>query len=219
MASRSHWIQQGECLSTLADMYGFPDGKTIYQDGANAALRKKRPNPLVLAEGDEVVIPDLPPDERHLPTGKEHVIKIKRPKVMLNLRLQKEDGSPIAGKKYTLRVGDDILQGTTTGGGEVTQDIPVQVTEVTLEVLATDDPQGAVWTWDVQVGHLDPVEEVSGLRQRLNNLGFFSGSDLAAAADDALAYALRAFQDEQGLDVTGKPDDATRSKLVDVHGI
>jgi N-acetylmuramoyl-L-alanine amidase len=218
MAPKTHWIQAGECMATLAEKYGLPDWKTIYDDPANADLRKARPNPLVLREGDKVIIPDAPPQSFKKATGQEHVIKLKRPKVMLNVRLQKEDGSPIAGKAFVLHLPDGPLKGTTTGDGLVAQEIPIQVTSLDLEVLMSDDPKGAAWIWNVQVGHLDPVDVLSGVRQRLNNLGFFAGADLEARADDALAYAVRAFQQSAGLDATGALDDATRKKLVDAHG-
>lgn len=218
MPNRVHRLAAGECLFTLADRYGFPDAKAIYSDPANEALRKKRPNLLVLATGDEVTIPEPEPLEFRRATGQEHLLTLKRPKVMLNLKLQLEDGSPVAGKPFALHLPDQILEGTTTGGGEVKQEIPIAVGEVALEVFMDGDEEGEILAWNIHLGHLDPIEEVSGQRQRLNNLGFFAGEVADAPADDALRYALRAFQAEAGLEETGEADDGTRAKLVEAHG-
>ena len=54
----SHTIQQGEHISKIATKYGFRDYRTIWNDGRNAALKKKRVNPNVLLPGDELQIPD-----------------------------------------------------------------------------------------------------------------------------------------------------------------
>ena len=51
-------VQQGDCLSSIAQNFGFPDYATIYRDPENAAFRKKRPNPNVICPGDILYIPD-----------------------------------------------------------------------------------------------------------------------------------------------------------------
>ena len=64
---------------------------------------------------------------------------------------------------------------------------------------------------------MDPVDEVPGVRKRLANLGFFCAPEGPENADD-LAGALRKFQEKHGLQETGKIDDATKSKLKEIHG-
>jgi peptidoglycan hydrolase-like protein with peptidoglycan-binding domain len=67
------------------------------------------------------------------------------------------------------------------------------------------------------IGHLDPVEEESGLRARLANLGYYlaGGSDLD---EEELRSAIEEFQVEHGLRVTGVSDAATRASIKKSHG-
>lgn len=56
--AETHTVAQGDTLISIAHQYGFCDWKTIYFDGSNSELREQRPDPMVLAPGDEVHIPD-----------------------------------------------------------------------------------------------------------------------------------------------------------------
>jgi hypothetical protein len=56
--SQKHVVEAGECLTSIARLYGFVNWRVIYDAADNAALRKLRPNPELLAPGDEVAIPD-----------------------------------------------------------------------------------------------------------------------------------------------------------------
>ncbi len=69
----------------------------------------------------------------------------------------------------------------------------------------------------LQLGHISPVSELSGVKQRLTNLTFDCG-DVSDEMTAGLETALRAFQQKYDLPVTGEPDQATRDKLVEVHG-
>jgi hypothetical protein len=64
---------------------------------------------------------------------------------------------------------------------------------------------------------MDPIDEPTGVRKRLLNLGYLCQPEGAADADD-LQAALRKFQEKNSLDVTGKIDDSTKAKLKDLHG-
>ena len=55
-AGELHVVEQGECLSSLTQLYGFSDYRQIYYHPNNSELRRKRPNPNVLYPGDEVFI-------------------------------------------------------------------------------------------------------------------------------------------------------------------
>ena len=43
-----HKVEPGECLSSIAEKYGFHQWKTVYDASENADLRTRRPNPNVL---------------------------------------------------------------------------------------------------------------------------------------------------------------------------
>jgi hypothetical protein len=61
---------------------------------------------------------------------------------------------------------------------------------VDLFVDDNDEPQGK---YELAVGHLDPVEEVSGVQARLGNLGYYSGP-ITGTLDDATRRAISAFR-------------------------
>jgi N-acetylmuramoyl-L-alanine amidase len=69
----------------------------------------------------------------------------------------------------------------------------------------------------LQIGHLDPVEETTGIQGRLNNLGFDCG-EVDGIIGPQTEAAVRAFQDEHSLEADGIPGPKTQAKLKEVHG-
>jgi N-acetylmuramoyl-L-alanine amidase len=67
------------------------------------------------------------------------------------------------------------------------------------------------------IGALDPLQELSGIQARLNNLGFNCGAS-DGLAGPATTRALRQFQQKHNLQVSGEPDEATRDKLKQEYG-
>ena len=75
-------------------------------------------------------------------------------------------------------------------------------------------------TYVVNVGHLDPATEDSGVRQRLTHLGFLgSPLDRSHSRPPSLERGIRAYQRARGLAPTGALDDKTRDALEKEHGI
>lgn len=70
-----------------------------------------------------------------------------------------------------------------------------------------------------QIGRLAPIDDDSeaGWKARLFNLGFLFDPE-AQEGDEELRIALEDFQQQAGLDVTGEIDDATKAKLLKIHG-
>jgi N-acetylmuramoyl-L-alanine amidase len=216
-----HVVKQGDCLYRIAHQYGFADWHTIYDHPDNAEFRELRKNPNLIYPGDRIHIPDPEPKQIGLPTAKKHTIRVTLPKVMLRIELRDELDEPLAGMDFALAFGDTVYEGTTTGDGILEQLIRVGEERGQLTVWRTGDREAERYIWDVSLGHLDPVEEASGVRQRLNNLGYhcepMPPAD-PAQPDDSLRLALLGFQHAQGLECSGEADDATRSKLVELHG-
>ena len=69
----------------------------------------------------------------------------------------------------------------------------------------------------VNIGHLDPVDEMSGQQGRLSNLGYFLG-EVDGQDSSAFRIAVEEFQCEHGLTVDGICGPNTRAKLKDAHG-
>jgi LysM repeat protein len=215
--SKIHVVKQGDCLYRIAQQYGFADWRTIYDHADNEDFRELRPDPNVIYPGDQIHIPDTESKQVTLPTANKHKIQVTLPKIMLRIELRNELDEPLAGKEFMLAFGDTLYEGTTTGDGMLEQKIAAGEERGELTVWLTADHEAARYCWDISVGHLDPVEELAGVRQRLNNLGFYcepGGVEL----DDSLRLALIGFQHVAEIDESGELDDATRSKLVELHG-
>lgn len=204
----THVVRQGDCLTKIAAAYGFPDYRVIYDHPENAAFKEKRPNPHVIKPGDRIFIPEREPREADAKTGKAHRFRIKRPRAKIHVYVQ-EVGEAFAEKKYELDVGGETIEGETDGDGLVEADVPADASEALLRF-----PDDGV-SFRLLLGELDPITEISGVRHRLDNLGYACGD--GDAVDDELTLALRRFQEDRGLTPTGALDDATRDALKSHH--
>lgn len=209
---QTHVVAQGECLSSLAQRYGFTSGRDLYEHPDNASLRSRRPNPNVLHPGDRVVIPDREARSEPIATGSMHVFRVKALQTLVRLRFVDGESRPYAGKPFTAHVGGQVVEGSTDGDGRIELPVPADAQEATIDLVVQDSPR-ETREWHIDIGHLDPVEEPSGVAARLENLGILVTNDEAG-----VRKALKAFQRAHGLPVTGQADDATRAKLLDEHG-
>ena len=66
------------------------------------------------------------------------------------------------------------------------------------------------------LGHLDPLETVTGVKARLKNLGYYDG-EINDEQDDEYKSEVRRFQQDHGLVVDGIVGPQTRAKLKDEH--
>ncbi len=218
--SSVHTAAKGDCVYSIADLYKIRDWKKIYDAPDNADMKKARPDPNVLMEGDEVAIPDVEPATRKVTasTEEKHKYQVKLPKCLLRVAVHDEEDKPISGKKFLLLVGDKRFEGTTDGDGIVEQRIPFQASTAKLYVFFTDKKDdGEHLYWDVDIGGLEPSDTPRGIQERLNNLGFVCG-EVDGKWHDGMDVSLRTFQKSAKIDPNGEPDDATTKKLKEVHG-
>jgi hypothetical protein len=207
---KNHIVQPGECLSSIADRYGFGRWETIYQDGANADLRRKRPDPHVLHPGDVVVIPDLAQRTVQAPTDKRHTFVLKSLRRKLRIQLIDDEGNQLATLPFTADDGFRLHAGHTDGDGWLTLDLPVDSTRVEVDVGG--------WVRVFEPGQLNPIrpdtsdEGTSGAQARLAGLGFDPGP-IDGVLGPRTRAAVVAFQRSFGLELSGKVDDPTRAKL------
>jgi N-acetylmuramoyl-L-alanine amidase len=204
-----HVVKQGECLSLIAAAYGFADWKTIYDDGANAALKKKRPNPHVLHPGDEVMIPDRDDTPVEVATGKEHRFVLKLPKRLLEVKMLDEDKLPLENERWVAVAGDVVCAGVTDGDGVLTLELPVDASRASIWIAGL--------TRELELGALNPVDDapddgVSGVQGRLLGLGFAPGP-IDGVMGPRTRSAVAAFQRHYQLEITGEADAATRARL------
>jgi hypothetical protein len=212
-------VKQGDCLSSLADKFGFANYRTIYDHPNNAAFRKKRPVPNILYPGDRLYIPDVEHKQQACATDLRHKFVRYRAMVKLRIRLLDRDRQPYKYKKFAIQVdsSNKIASGHTTETGLAETLIPAGARTGTLKLWLTSDPNDdASLEMPLNLGHLDPVDEISGVQARLNHLRFPCGATDGVLGPKTEA-ALKKFQKESGLEETGQIDDPTRAKLTSLH--
>ncbi len=212
----THIVEQGEHLSLIAKKYGFPDYKIVWDHPENAKLKEERKNPNVLFPGDEVFIPDKEEKEESASTDKRHDYVVKKATLKLRLVLEDIYEKPIAGAQCALLIDGQTYQLTTDGNGKLEQEIPLDAKEGVLTMRGDQTPF-ANQVLPIKIGHLDPVDEISGQVARLNNLGYSAGK-LDGSDTDAFASAVEEFQCDHGLKVDGDCGPKTQAKLKQVYG-
>ena len=206
-----HVVKQGECIESIALEHDF-FWETIWTHENNKELRQKRSSGNVLRPGDEVYIPDKRVRVFAVESGKRHVFVRKGVPSKLNIVVRVDD-EPMARTPYTLVVDGQRFEGTTDDSGRLAHPISPRSLQGKLLVGLGDDQEEI----DLELGHLDPVEELSGVQARLNNLGFFCG-EVDGESDPLTEQAIVDFKTRHGLEPTSTVDDATRARLLELHG-
>jgi N-acetylmuramoyl-L-alanine amidase len=212
----THTVKQGDTLLSIAAEHGFSSWETVWMAPENEELRKKRKDPQVLADGDSVFVPEKKTRIVHLETDKKHTFVVPRIKAWFRVTLRDNEGRLVANRRFQLEVAGKLKTGTTDSSGKIELEVDPKPADGKLKVFLDDADPSKNITWNVKLGHLDPLDKLSGVKARLSNLGFACG-----AIDDALneetKTALRNFQIVYRLPVTGEADDATKGKLAAVH--
>jgi hypothetical protein len=214
--AESYTVKEGDTLASIAHRFGFRSWQTIWNDPANADLKKKRTNPMVLAPGDVVQIPDKRPREVACETNKRHTFKLKPLLVDLALTLASSEGEPYSEKRYVLLVNDKRYEGKTDSNGTLRQSIPPTSTEGEVTLWRSDANDDSI-VWKLKLGHLLPLDSNKGVKARLQNLGYSPGDPSKDDMDEATKAALKEFQTSVGLEPNGDLDDKTRKKLGEVY--
>ena len=209
-------VQQGDCLSSLAEENGLASWHVIYDAPENADFRQKRPNPNVILPGDQVFIPDPEVDTVAKETDASHQFVLNIDRTTLRIRIADSAGNPYTNCTYELRVGDVIAEGSVDDEGMIEETIDPTVDTGKLTVWLEDVPRRHC-TWDLNIGHLDCVEWLTGVQARLNNMGYKSGP-VDGIMGPITRAAVIAFQETFDLEPDGIPGPITQGKLEEVHG-
>lgn len=226
--SSTHIVLPGETLSSIAQDNNFANFLTIWNDAGNTKLRALRHNPHILAEGDEVFIPDPPSNVASGDDSQRHVFSLQEPAFFLNMQLQDIDGTPLSDEDCVLRVDakdrngreslEDTFDITTDAKGKLSQEILDDADDAELKVGDED-------FYVIVIGGLDPVGIDRGMQQRLNNLGYFAG--FSDNDQEQLRWAIEEFQNDNKISpVKGDKDspanvpimNRTKKTLGEVHG-
>jgi hypothetical protein len=213
-----HTVEQGEWIGSIAKDYGFYDWHTIYNAPENADLRNSRPEPHLLYPGDQVFVPDLHPGQCSCATDQLHTFVLKKPDTTkIVIIVKDENDQPIALKPYTQpleltvdgNASSRVYSGTTDANGKLEREIPHETVQGLLVVEG--------YHYDLQVGHLDPIEEITGVQKRLTNIGY-DCTPIDGTLNDQTVLAITQFQQEMNLTATGQLDDTTKQKLKEKYG-
>lgn len=206
-----HVVRAGESVVSLAERYGL-FAPTIWNAAENAELRASRPDMNTLLPGDELFIPDRQMKPETVVTDARH--RFRRKGVPAYFRIQLYDfGEPRAHQKFSLAIeGGATIEGSSDGDGVVKTQLPPNVQSGRL-TIGEDE-----FVVELSFGQLDPLSEVSGVQQRLTNLGYDCGP-ADGQLNSRTKAALRAFQlaQDRHLEVTGELDHATVARIEELH--
>ena len=220
-----HRVRQGEHISRIAEIYGFFDYRTIWDHSENAALRALRTSPNVLYPGDEVYVPEKQQKSVRRPTTAVHTFTVRRSPLKLRVRALDFAGRPFAGPARPSIEGEpEELELDGDGVVEVAIRRAAAVGDLLLPGAPAEDGDTEaeeaepLLRADLRIGVLDPIDTETGQNARLINLGYLDGPVDGPFHDAVLRLAVENFQVDNDLPFTGEIDDATRAKLVEVHG-
>jgi N-acetylmuramoyl-L-alanine amidase len=240
-----HQVKQGECISSIALQHGH-FWETLWDEPGNAELRELRKDPNVLLPGDLVVVPpprsreesgqveqrhrfrrkgtpakfrirfvkepDLPPAEQPdivvVESGKHSITEDPDP------QSQPPPDEPRANVPFILDIDGKLQTGTTDADGIL--EVPILPDVHKARVILNSGTEQEEEHHFV-LGHLNPISEVIGVKQRLANLTFECG-DRSNELTDGLRWAIEAFQSRHGLERTGELSDDLRRLIQDLHG-
>jgi hypothetical protein len=201
-------VGETDCIKSIADSNGF-FWETLWDHDQNADLKKRRGDPDVLMPGDEVYVPVKRVKTENGATEKKHRFKRKGVPSVARFVVRRK-GQPRASVRYVLKVDGQIIEGTTDGRGLIEAAVPPTARTGVLQL----EEDGLVEEYEVSLGGLNPVSDISGARQRLSNLGYKCVED----DPESFRSALRAFQGASDLEPSGELDDTTQKKLAEAHG-
>ena len=201
---------QGETIPHLAEQYEIRDWYRIWDAPQNAELRAIR-DPMILAPGDNVFIPDPEPKSVSARAGSTVRYTVKRRKpVFLRLVVHGVDGKELPkGTWFTLEVGTLRIRHQLDEGGLLVVEVPYSESRATLYI---DN-----YEYELDLGHLDPIETVRGWWARLVALGFLADAPQTIPSENAIRAVLH-FQLHYKLKADGIVGPETTRKLKQVYG-
>jgi hypothetical protein len=236
-------VKQGDSIASIAynrDLFW----ETIWEHPKNAKLKEQRGNPNILKPGDRVFVPEKEAKPESCTTDQRHRFRRKGVPEKLKIRILIEEPSedqsqeisssqqdhiasnlkgqefqgparykPRAKVPYVLEIDGNLSNGTTDNEGYVEYSILPNARKGHL-ILEPGTPNE--WIVELNVGYLNPISEISGVKQRLNSLGLECG-EFDEQETQELEQALCSFQRKHGLRIRGGLDEQTKQKLKELH--
>ncbi len=210
-----HIVQPGEHLAGIAAAHGFSSFKTIFDHPDNAKLKELRKNPNLPLPGDRVVIPDKELKEEERSTDAKHKFVLAVDRLKLRVKLLDLDDKPVEGECLLRSEGEERPMEQINKVYE--SDIGAKVKEATMLPPPRADGIRRLPV-NLDVGFLNPIQDVTGQRERLNNLGYFAGFS-KTVNELQFRWAVEEFQadhrEKDGLQVTGVCDPGKTQKVLE----
>ena len=191
-------VKQGDCISSIAFEHGH-FWETIWNDSDNAELNSEREDPNVLRQGDKIHIPDLRKREESVASDAKHSFRLLGVPAKLRIRIMEDDidedavepdcpepqsdglnfesetaGNderveqvPCADAPYSIDVDGCLSDGTTDRDGYI--DIPL-TPNAKKAVIRLNPGTEKETELEVELGHLDPISEITGIKKRLQKM-------------------------------------------------
>lgn len=161
---RSRTVAQGDCVDSLALQEGTTVAR-IWDLPANADLKALRTDPNVLLPGDALTIPDNTA-EQHLDkeTRRRHTFRLLPRTRELRITTLR-GGRALEALDYTVEV-DDATVPSRLEGATIVCTISMDAKRAVVRIVDGGE-------YDIDLGHLDPLDTPSGEERRLRDLGYF----------------------------------------------
>ena len=205
----NYQVKQGDCIFSIAFEHGF-FADTIWNHPNNTELKTEREDPNVLLPGDSVFVPDKRLKEVSEPTNQVHKFRCKNTPKVFRIQIVRL-GIPVKDMDYTLDIDGVEKKGKTDGEGWIKPESIKPNAKVAKLSLADGSK------YEFNLGHLDPIDEVSGIQGRLYGLSYYDGA-INGKFDDKTKKALEVFQRSNKLEVTGEADEQTKNLLMKMTG-
>lgn len=213
----NYTVQQGDYVSKIAAERGLSDFKKIWDHAQNQQLKQSRQSPNILAPGDILFIPDKEIRTEARSTDSLHPFVLSGNPLKVRIILKDMADKPVAGKTCELKVAGspDVQPLNTDSQGMVEREI--QPNAGTGKLKLKDEGRPIDLDTDILIGHLDPIDKITGWKGRLNNLGYDAG-EVNAEETLQLKSAIEEFQCDNKLTVDAICGPITQAKLKQVHG-
>lgn len=161
-----------------------------------------------------MIIPELKQKAISVKTTALHTFVLGKSRLSLRLLILDHSGHPRAAEPCALAIEDDSGDLVTDGNGKIERSLAPSVQHASVTFSQGDAPVEI----PIDVGHLDPVDVLSGWQARLINLGYLD-SPVDDENDPEVRSAVEEFQCDNALTVSGQCDEATQRKILTIHGI
>ena len=218
-------VRQGDHVTRIAISCGFIDWSPVWNAPENADLRSKRTSPDVLMPGDSLYVPDLQTKELSAATDQAHKYKLGHKPLNLRIKILDRFSDCLSSTDCDFRVGADSKNISTDSAGGLEHPLTLQQRMASDGSLQFQEPlvvnqQNLVRTVQIplQLGQIDPVDQVSGQLKRLKNLGYYPSVQEDDPDAKLFQAAIEEFQCENNLTVDGICGPQTQARLKAVYG-